>query len=235
MNILLTNDDGYSSLGILTLKQLLLPYGRVVILAPLGAMSAKSCSITLGSPLHITCISPDVYACSGTPADCVSYALSSLGIDFDLVVSGINHGLNISYDTMFSGTIGACLEAMIFHKKSLAISVHDNFTLVQDHFSTLWEYIFAHDLLGEEHLLNVNFPLGDRVDDIALGTLYYRNDQNYFTKEKDGFLAYRHLQNNFDDQKESDCYQVSHHVVSIVPLSRSYFSPSLYQKLKEKQ
>lgn len=234
MNILLTNDDGYSSNGITILKSLLNKYGRVVIVAPQGAMSAKSCSITLGSPIQINQIEEDVYSCSGTPADCVSFALSSLNIDFDIVISGINHGLNISYDTMFSGTVGACLEALIFHKKTMAVSTEHNFELVKKYFDDVWEYVFSHQLLGDEYLLNINFPIGEKVSSISLGQLYYRKDQNYFTLQGDGYHAYRYTQKEFDDQKDSDCYQVTHNIVSIVPLTRSYFSSDLYQKIKKK-
>ncbi len=234
MNILLTNDDGYSSTGIQILKKLLLPYGRVVIVAPLEGMSAKSCSITLGKPIQIQKMESDVFACSGTPADCVSYALSSLGIDFDLVVSGINHGLNISYDTMYSGTVGACLEALIFHKKTIAVSTENNFGLVEKRFGDVWDYVIAHQLLSETHLLNINFPLGDEVKKISLGRLHYRQDRNYFVEKPDGYYAYRYMEDFSIAEHDTDLYQINHQTVSIVPLSRSYFSNDLYEKLLKK-
>lgn len=232
MNILLTNDDGYNSQGILLLKKLLSKYGKVVICAPRVGMSAKSCSITLHTPVHVNKEEDDVFVCDGTPADCVSFALSSLSIDFDLVVSGINHGLNISLDTMYSGTIGACLEALKFFKPTFAVSCHFNYELVEQYFDKVYEFINKNKLLGTEYLLNINFPLGDIVDDIALGRLYYRKDHNFFVKEGDGYMAYRETDTNFLD-KDSDCYQVENHIVSVVPLSRSYYQEELYQKLKK--
>ncbi len=234
MNILLTNDDGYSSIGIQLMKKLLIPYGRVIIVAPKEGMSAKSCSITLGKPIQIEEISPDVFACSGTPADCVSFALSSLDINFDLVVSGINHGNNVSYDTMYSGTIGACLEALIFNKVTFAISTENNFDLVGKHFKEVWDYMMNHQLLNNTYLLNINFPLGETVDGISLGKLHYRKDRNYFVKKESGYYAYRHMEDIEVAKSDTDLYQINHGIISIVPLNRSYFSIDLYEKLKKK-
>ena len=234
MNILLTNDDGYDSEGIKLLKNKLSKYGRVVILAPDSPRSANSCALTIGKPLFVEQVEPDVFKFSGTPVDCVSFALCNLDIEFDLVVSGCNHGHNISYDTMYSGTIGACLEAMIFQKPAIAFS-SNNMDIVEESFDKVWEFIKANNLISDKYILNVNFP-DNEVKDIRLGKLYYRKDSNYFTKddETNGFFAYRHLQMDFSDDPESDCYQVTHGIVSIVPLMRSYFSKTLYDELKTK-
>ena len=232
MNILLTNDDGYNSKGIILLKKLLSKYGRVVICAPKEGMSAKSCSITLHTPIYVHQEEDDVFVCEGTPADCVSFALSSLSIAFDLVVSGINHGLNISLDTMYSGTIGACLEALKFFKPTFAVSCHFNYELVEKYFDKVYEFIIQNKLLGTEYLLNINFPIGEEVKKISLGRLYYRKDHNFFVKEGNGYMAYRHTDTSFKDE-DSDCYQVEHDIVSIVPLSRSYYQEEIYQSLKK--
>ena len=80
MNILLTNDDGYTSIGIRMLKDKLSKYGRVVIVAPLNHMSGKSVSITIGEWQKVEEKEPDVYAVHGTPSDCVSWALYALDI-----------------------------------------------------------------------------------------------------------------------------------------------------------
>ena len=234
MNILLVNDDGYKSSGIKTLKKLLSKYGHVVIIAPDGVRSGGSASLTLGRPIKLEQVEEDVYKCDGTPVDCVSLGLCCFNADFDIVVSGCNEGQNISYDTMYSSTVGACLEALIFRKPTVAFSAESkDFHLLEKHFDEIWEYINKHNLISDEYLLNINIP-HDEVKGIALGTLYYRKDQNYFTKEKDGFYAYRHLQTEFDDQPGSDCYQVTHGIISIVPLSRSYFDKSIYERLQKK-
>ncbi len=234
MNILLTNDDGYNSQGILLLKELLEPYGTVVICAPSGPMSAKSVSITLGKGIKVEKVEKNVYKCDGTPADCVSFALNTMNEKFDLVVSGCNHGFNISYDTMYSGTIGAALEALRNHTPSIAVSVEHNFELVRNHFKEVFHYILKEKLLSEEYLLNINFPLGDEVKGMKIATLYYRNDQYYFIKKEDGYWAYRNTQTDFSDDKESDCYLVNHGYISITPLNKTYFSHEIYQKINNK-
>ena len=235
MNILLTNDDGYNSEGIQLLKKKLSKYGTVLIVAPDSPRSGHSASLTISQPLQLEKVEENVYKCSGTPVDCVSMGLCCFDVDFDLVVSGCNHGWNISYDTMYSGTVGACLEAMIFHKPAMAFSSNygDDFHLVDEYFDQVWDFIFKNKLLSSDYFLNINFPRNE-VKDMKIGSLYYRNDQNYFTKEKDGYHALRHVQTNIDDDKDGDCYQVEHGIISIVPLSRTYFNKDIKEQLENK-
>ena len=231
MKFLLTNDDGYNAPGILTLKRCLSKYGRVIIVAPEGPMSAQSTSLTVGKGMEIKYHGEDTYSFSGTPADCVAFALTTLNFDFDVVVSGCNNGLNVSYDTIYSGTIGACLEACVFRKKSIAISCHLNdFEKVEEYFDQLWAYINKRHLLGTRYLLNVNFPRDD-VLGIEIGRLHYRKDEFYFVKEEDGYRAYRKCETNFDSYKGTDEYQISHGIISIVPLDRTNFSEEIYNEL----
>lgn len=232
MNILLTNDDGYTATGIKLLKKLLSKYGRVVIVAPLEAMSAMSVSITLRKPLHLQKHEEDVYSLSGTPADCVAFGLSSLGIDFDLVVSGCNHGLNVSYDVLFSGTIGACLMGLTYHKKCMAISCENNFDIVEKHFDEFYRYIVCKDLLSTQYLLNVNFPIKEEVKGIKLTTLYYRDETTYFIKDNDDYIALRNLKHEYDSDKDSDCYAVYHSYISITPLDKTCFNIDLFNRIK---
>lgn len=235
MNILLTNDDGYLSKGIQVLQKILSQYGTVVIVAPDSERSANSASLTLGRPLQLEKVGDRVFKCSGTPVDCVSMGLCLLNIDFDLVVSGCNNGYNISYDTMYSGTVGAALEAMLFQIPSIAVSAPHgtDFKEVEKHFDEVWKYIFDHDLTSKDYVLNVNFPKGE-VKDIQIGSLYYRLDKNFFTKEGDGYYAYRYMDNEFEKVKDSDCYLYEHKIVSIVPLRKTYFDPSLQKELLKK-
>ena len=234
MNILLTNDDGYKSEGILLLKEKLSKYGTVVIVAPLKHMSAKSVSITIGEGFHVHDMGDNVFACDGTPADCVSFACNALNIKFDLVVSGCNNGFNISYDTMYSGTIGAALEALTYRIPSIAVSCEFNFDIVEKHFDEVFKYILDKNLLSKEYLLNVNFPLGDEIKGIKISTLYYRKDDYFFLKKEDGYHAYRTCQSNFSDDQESDCYLVNNGFISITPLNKSYFSKEIYDSIKNK-
>ena len=234
MNILLINDDGYFAEGIQLLKRKLSKYGTVVIVAPNVENSAKSVAITIGKPLKVEKIEKNVFSCSGTPADCASFGLVNLNMEFDLVVSGCNNGWNISYDTLFSGTIGAALSGLIGRIKSVAFSCEKNFEIVDKYFDVVMDFILSRNLLSTEYILNVNFPLGDTVRGVSIGTLYYRHDDYYFIKKEEGFYAMRNCQTDFSDDKNSDCYQVHNGIVSIVPLGKTYYSQELYNELKKK-
>ena len=235
MNILLTNDDGYDSLGIKTLKELLSKYGTVVIVAPDSQRSANSASLSIGHPLTIDKVEDCVFKCNGTPVDCVSMGLCLLNISFDLVVSGCNNGYNISYDTMYSGTVGAALESLIFRIPSIAVSAPhgSDFEVVRKYFDQVWKFIFDNELTSTEYLLNVNFPKGE-VKGMEIGSLYYRKDRNYFEKVEGGYLAYRYLDTDFESAKDSDCYLYQNGIISIVPLRKTYFDKELQKELLKK-
>ena len=234
MNILLTNDDGYDSIGIRLLKRQLEKYGRVIILAPDSPMSAKSVSITLGKTVKVDEKEKDVYACSGTPADCVSFGLSMFDHEFDLVVSGCNNGLNISYDTMYSGTIGAALQALMMGVPSIAVSAPRNhFELIESHFQEVFDLIQKKKWTSKDYLLNINFPEGEEVKGISLGELYYRKDIQFFEAKDEGYYALREMESDFNQFPNSDCYQVDHGIISIVPLGKTFYNPSIYEKLKK--
>ena len=105
MNILMSNDDGFYAEGIQALARMLREAGhRVTIIAPDRNRSAASSCLTLTEPLRIQKFDEFNYAVtSGTPADCVHLALNGLlENDFDLVISGINHGANLGDDSSLS-------------------------------------------------------------------------------------------------------------------------------------
>lgn len=234
MNILLTNDDGYNSIGIRLLKEKLQSYGNVIICAPKEHMSAKSCSITLGKGIEVIEEEKNVFSIGGTPADCVSFALSSLNIKFDLVVSGCNDGWNVSWDTLFSGTIGACSQSLILGVPAIAFSCEHNFHIVERYFCDVMNFILNNDLLSKEYILNVNYPLGDKVKDIKLSTIHYRNDDLWFEKRIDGYYALR----NIDETKpktNTDWYLIHHQCVSITPLGKTLGDNDIFNTIKLKK
>ena len=236
MKILLTNDDGYLAPGIRMLKEQLEKVGEVYIVAPTHGMSAKSVSLTIGKPLHIKEEEKNIYSVDGFPADCVALGIEYFkvekGIEFDLVVSGCNNGLNHSYDAIYSGTIGACLEALTYRKKAIAVSCKENdFDTVKNNFDLMWKFITENNLISNEYLLNINFPRGE-VKGIKLASEYYRKDDNYFTKTEEGYYAYRYLDDLSNAPKDSDCYIIKEGYIAVTPLNRSYYSDSLLSKLK---
>lgn len=234
MKILLTNDDGYNSEGILLLKEKLQKYGEVTIVAPFEHMSAKSASITLMKWVKVDKIDEHTYAVHGTPTDCTSYALSELGEDFDLVVSGCNNGPNLSYDVLLSGTVGACFGAAVHRIKTVAFSSpFDDFSCCKEHFEEVLEYILNNNLLSKDYILNVNFPRGE-YKGIAIGQLYYRHDRYYNDTKDDTYYALRDIENFENMPKDADCRQVKEGLISIVPLLRAPYDERIYEQLLKK-
>ena len=233
MNILLTNDDGYNAIGIKLLKKKLEKYGRVIILAPDRSRSACSTSITLGKPLKIIEVAKDIYMSDGTPADCTMLGLKELNINFDLVVSGCNDGWNLSFDANYSGTIGACLMALVNKTPSIAFSSQDGFKEVDDHFDEVLNFILKNNLLSTEYILNVNFP-SKKFNGIKIAHVYYRNDFYYFEKVEEGYIPLRKMQSDFNDDVESDCYLIDHGYVSIAPLAKTNYNDIYFQELMNK-
>src|SRR5215467_4942519 len=101
--ILVTNDDGYFSQGIKALAAVLAPLGEVTIVAPDTEASAVGHALTLRRPLRLDKVGERVYSVDGTPTDCVNIAIDEvLDGKPDLIVSGINKGLNIGDDITYS-------------------------------------------------------------------------------------------------------------------------------------
>ena len=123
MKILISNDDGYQAPGIIALYEALKDVAQVEVIAPEQNNSAKSNALTLNTPLQVTRAASGFRFLNGTPADCVHVALTGLlGYRPDLVVSGINNGANMGDDTIYSGTVGAAMEAYLFGIPAIAFS-----------------------------------------------------------------------------------------------------------------
>ncbi|MBN1484740.1 MAG: 5'/3'-nucleotidase SurE [Chloroflexia bacterium] len=128
MHVLLTNDDGYESEGLLALKQAMEQVAQVDVLAPERNWSASGHSRILHRPLTVRQVQlPDgspALVSDGAPSDCVALALMGiLPQRPDLVVSGINHGPNMGSDVTYSGTVAAAMEAVLLDLPGIAISL----------------------------------------------------------------------------------------------------------------
>lgn len=123
LNILLTNDDGWDSVGIQTLKTALEGAGHhVTLVAPVDNRSGSSASLTL-DVVTVDQRGAAEFAVNGTPATCVFLGISGI-LDQrpDLVVSGTNNGRNIGPETPFSGTVGAAVAALRAGLSAIAVS-----------------------------------------------------------------------------------------------------------------
>jgi|RhiMethySRZTD1v2_1073278.scaffolds.fasta_scaffold16712_5 5'-nucleotidase len=124
--ILLSNDDGYRARGLRTLAAALAEVGDVIVCAPESEQSTTSHSLTLTRPLRLRQVENGIFAVDGTPADCVYVALNGgtrvLPRMPDLVVSGLNHGLNLATDVFYSGTVAAAREGALRGIPAMATS-----------------------------------------------------------------------------------------------------------------
>ena len=160
--ILVTNDDGIHAEGLRALAEALAELGCVTCVAPHREMSATSHSISLYQPIRYESAGKDRYAVQGTPADCVTLALSHILRERPhLVVSGINRGANLGHNVFYSGTVGAAVEGTLRGVPSIAISV-----CTKEEFRTAGAAAFAAQLaervlaegLPPGVTLNVNVP-----------------------------------------------------------------------------
>jgi 5'-nucleotidase len=164
--ILVTNDDGIESRGLLALKLALDPIGDVTIVAPDLNQSAVGHTKTLMRPLRVRertlADGSTGYSVDGSPTDCVSLAfLGFFDERFDLVASGINYGANLGDDITYSGTVSAAMEAVILGCPAFAISQeyeeHIDFTLASKAAAVVARNILEHGLKRGE-LISVNVP-----------------------------------------------------------------------------
>ncbi len=180
MRILVTNDDGIESEGILRLASMAAELGEVWVVAPEIQCSGMSHRISVKRKLRITergLPVPGVraFSVSGTPADCVKLGLQHILRDQkpDYVFSGINDGYNAGFDIAYSGTVGAAMEGLLNGIPAIAFSnEHVDKNEVTDHYmkSLALEMIEKNPLY--DRIWNVNFP-GCTLEECK-GVLWFR-------------------------------------------------------------
>jgi len=172
VNILVTNDDGISSPGLMALAEAMSNIGEVCVLAPDKDWSGRGHVKTLNEPLRIYETKLEsgfkAFASNGAPSDCV--ALGLLGYfshDFGIVVSGINPAPNLGHDVTYSGTVTAAMEAAIWGVPGIAYSLDSsekNYHVIDYQSAAIVAEIITNNVLTSGLprgvLLNVNIPMG---------------------------------------------------------------------------
>lgn len=233
MNILLVNDDGYNAKGIIALEKQLNKYGQVYVVAPKTFMSGKAIALTIHAPIEVIKYDDYHYAIDGTPADCSAFGLSCLNVKFDVVISGINEGLNITYDILHSGTVGACIESLMYDVPCIAFSAEKNLDFAKDYVSFVMDFILKNKLLSNKYCINVNFPINNIVKGIKLAKVVQRKDNRYFSY--DGQIAFpkRDIDNHLSYPKDSDVYLVNEGYIAISFLKKDFYSETLFNQFKD--
>ena len=236
--ILLSNDDGVAAPNLAALRAALLPSADVVVCAPELNQSATSHSLSLHRILRLRELEPGVFAVDGTPADCVYTAIHSgtriLPRRPDLIVSGMNHGLNLGVDVFYSGTVAAAREAAIRGIPAVAISADERAD--RDAAAALGAAIALAALAGYRRaptaaapLLSVNIPPGSAwpVRSTCLGARLYTEEVEYRRDPRGreylwiGGAGVRH-----DHVPGSDTEAHDEGAASITPLTLELTAPS---------
>ena len=236
MRILITNDDGIQGEGLLHLVKWAQKLGEVVVAAPKVEQSAKSHAIQIHDHFEVKPVDylPGVtaYTVDSTPADCVRILSLGMHEKFDLVLSGINRGLNLGYDIMYSGTVAAVFEACALGMKAIAVSTAPAaISTAWEHLDRIWEYFTRHGLLEKHDAYNVNIPAvpGD-IRITCQGGPYFSDD---FQPEENGFFrpkgipVYKPSNPCFDTDTV-----LTDHKISVMPLTIQRVDLRVYEELK---
>ncbi len=237
MNILLTNDDGFHEYGIKLLKEILQDFGTVYTVAPSIVKSGTSASLTLRKKMKLIKYDQYNYELDGTPVDCVCYGLNALNVKFDLVVSGCNNGYNLSFDAVYSGTLGACFQAMVQDIPTFAFSTDvNNFDIVKKYGKIIIKDLFAKELLSSQYILNINFPNKEfqEIKGYKITKQHFRKVQYEHIEDEQGVISLRTITDDGSDPC-LDTVAVKEGFVSITPLQKTSFSIELFKKLNKEE
>ena len=240
--ILVTNDDGYSSEGLLLLRRVAERFGRVLVVAPEHERSGISHAISLSDPIRIRKVDEDFYALSGTPADCVFIGMHYLlrGRP-DLVLAGINKGPNLGYDVLYSGTVGGAMEGIIQGSSAIAFSLVGPKDWPFGDFEPYVEAIIGEALkdgLPKGIMLNCNFPAvrpikGTRV--VRLGMRFYSNDIIERTDPRGGkYLWIGGTRVTMETDPDTDCGAVAMGYVTLTPLDADVMARRAVQEFQKR-
>jgi 5'-nucleotidase len=228
MRILVTNDDGIHSQGIQALAKALAAVGEVWVVAPDRERTAVAHAVTLHKPLRLDQLAPRVFAVNGTPVDCVNLALLKIMPKPPaIIVSGINKGVNLGDDVMYSGTVSAAMEGTILGVPSVAVSQEGQndfrFAVGATYAVRVARLVLAQGL-PEETLLNVNIPdLPQReIKGARITCLSRRRFQNPIVEKHDPhgrkyyWIAGKRV--SWSRSKDADHEALEEGLVSITPI-----------------
>jgi len=247
MRILLTNDDGIMADGIYEIARELEKNYEVIIVAPETQKSAQSHAITLHKPLIIKevkleGIKSTAYSISGTPADCVRAGIEAIIQDkIDLVVSGINLGLNCGMDIIYSGTVSAAVEANIYNIPSIAVSAEwmngtSNYSIAAKYAVKVIEETKSKKM-DTNIVLNLNTPykLNDVDKELKVCTIGGAIFDYYFMEDQGDGERSLTLKGRKDTELEegTDRYYLSKGFATITPLRYDLTNFDLLDTVKD--
>ena len=233
MRILVTNDDGILAEGLWILVRELSNIAQVIVVAPDREQSAIGTAVTLRQVLRVKKIKPPVpgvetYSVEGTPSDSVLLALGKLAKDkIDMVVSGINQGINLGEDVHISGTVGAALQGYLRGFPAIAISApygNSHHLNTAARVATLLAKKLAAGYLPNSIFLNVNLPDVSlaKISGMKITRLASKSHTNTVEEGDDGrqkyyWLVRQPVARTVDN--ETDMWAIEQGYISITPLN----------------
>lgn len=239
MKICITNDDGIYSEGLQRLVAWAQKLGEVHVYAPKVEQSAKSHAVEIHKAFEVKEAqvpgAVKAWAVDSTPADCVRLAILGLHMKFDLVISGINRGLNIGRDIMYSGTVSAVFEAGNLDVNAMAVSTSPAYYVdAAREMDKIWDFMVKNDLFGKNQMWNVNIPTGgsDQFRFTRQGGNYYSD--RFKPEENDMYLpcGIDVFAKSDSDEFDTDAVLVDK-VISVMPLTLDRTNLELYKQLRK--
>ena len=248
--IFLTNDDSYRSKGFAAAIEIARQFGRVIAIAPDAPQSGMSQAITIYNPLYLRKVREEegvlVYSLNGTPVDCVKMAFDHLFRDekVDLVISGINHGSNAAVNVLYSGTMGAAIEAAFYNIPSIGLSLTDHdldadFEGAMKYGSKIVESVLNGDM-PRPLCLNVNVPKLPCSE--LKGIRLCRQTKGYWREEfykrtdphgRDYFWLTGAFSNAEPESEDTDEWALANGYVSVVPIQVDLTAYAQMKQLKK--
>ena len=182
LRILITNDDSISAPVLPHLVEWASKLGEVTVVVPKYEQSGKSHSIEIHKPFEVKRVdfpnAIEAYTVDSAPSDCVRIAMLYLKKEFDLVISGINRGLNLGIDIFYSGTAAGLFEAGCFGIPAIALSTEPStYEEAIANLDVIKDFFLEHKLLEKHSLYNINIPLGNKGIRITrTGGRYFSDD-----------------------------------------------------------
>ncbi len=245
--ILVSNDDGIYSEGIIALREAMSELGEVYVYAPHKQQSAVGHAITTHLPLRVNpyYMNGDFfgYAVTGTPADCVKLAVTThMKEKPDLIVSGINHGSNAAINVIYSGTVSAATEGTILGIPSIAFSlttyVDFDFTYSKKVAKIIATAVLKNGI-PPGVLLNVNIPPvpEEQIKGIKVTKQGKSRWNDYFEKRVDPqnreYYWLTGQMNNIEDDEDSDIKAIQQNYVSVTPIQFDLTAYEFLETLKK--
>jgi 5'-nucleotidase len=243
VRILVSNDDGVYAPGIALLADVCLEVGEVTVVAPDREQSGTSHSLTLHRPLRPFRRPDGAFQVDGTPTDCVALAIQALLPERpDFVFSGVNHGMNMGEDVLYSGTVSAAMEAVALGVPGVAISFAGHhpemMATYRDTLVRLVRRIVSSDEFTPDMLLNVNLPgvPADQVRGIRVTRLGSRYFSESLTRMKDPWGREIYWIGGgtitWTGGEDSDHHAVAERYISITPLHMDLTNYSLIETVR---